>query len=143
MRRREFITVLGGAAAAWPLAARTQQPAMPVVAFLSGLQIPAHLVEAFRRGLGEIGYVEGHNVAFAYRSASGDYDHFRAIADDLVRREVAVISASGGTAAALAAKYATSTKCLSSARHLYWTDSQRHPTFRLAGLAADEIRACH
>jgi len=74
MRRREFITLLGGAGAGWPLAARAQQSAMPVVGVLSGLQIPPHLVEAFRQGLGEIGYVEGHNLTFEYRSASGDYD---------------------------------------------------------------------
>jgi ABC-type uncharacterized transport system substrate-binding protein len=108
MNRRDFITLLGSAAAGWARAARAQQPAMPVVAFLSGVQVPAHLVEAFRRGLHEIGYVEGQNVAFEYRTVSGEYDRFRAIADDLVRRQVAVIFATGGTAAALAAKSATS-----------------------------------
>src|SRR5712671_3804821 len=107
MRRRQFITLLGGAAG-WPLAARAQQPVKPVVAFLSGVQVPVHLVEAFRRGLSEIGYIEGQNVAFEYRTASGEYDRFRTIADDLVRQQVAVIFATGGTAAALAAKSATS-----------------------------------
>jgi len=109
MRRREFITLLGGAATAWTLSAPAQQAAMPVVGFLSGVQIPVHLVEAFRRGLSEIGYIEGQNVAFEYRTASGEYDRFRTIADDLVRRQVAVIFATGGTAAALAVKSATLT----------------------------------
>src|SRR5262245_34464685 len=108
MRRREFITLVGGAAAC-PLSAPAQQAAMPVVVFLSVVQIPVHLVEAFRRGLSEIGYIEGQNVAFEYRTATGEYDRFRTIADDLVRRQVAVIFATGGTAAALAAKSATST----------------------------------
>jgi putative ABC transport system substrate-binding protein len=108
MRRREFITLVAGAVA-WPLSAPAQQAAMPVVGFLSGVQIPVHLVEAFRRGLSEIGYIEGQNVAFEYRTASGEYDRFRTIADDLVRRQVAVIFATGGTAAALAAKSATLT----------------------------------
>src|SRR5215510_6860666 len=85
-RRRDFISLIGGAAAAWPLSAPAQQAAMPVVGFLSGVQIPVHLVEAFRRGLSEIGYIEGQNVAFEYRTASGEYDRFRTIADDLVRR---------------------------------------------------------
>src|SRR5215470_15345425 len=109
MRRREFISLFASAAAAWPLSASAQQAAMPVVGFLSGVQIPVYLVEAFRRGLSEIGYIEGQNVAFEYRTASGEYDRFRTIADDLVRQQVAVIFATGGTAAALAAKSVTST----------------------------------
>ena len=78
------------------------------MAFLSTFQVPANLVNAFRQGIGEFGYVEGQNVAFEHRTASGEYDRFRAIAEDLVRRQVAVIFATGGTAAALAAKSATS-----------------------------------
>src|SRR6516165_672215 len=105
MRRREFITLVGGAAA-WPLPAHAK---IPVVAFLSGVAVPAQLVDAFRQGLGQIGYIEGQNVSFEYRTASGEYDRFRRIADDLVRQQVAVIFATGGTAAALAAKSATST----------------------------------
>ena len=109
IERRKFLAALGGAAAAWPLAARAQQSAMPVVAFLTGLQVPTHLMDAFRRGLGETGYTDGHNVTLEHHSAGGQYDRFRAIAGDLVRRQVAVIFATGGTAAALAAKSASAT----------------------------------
>ena len=105
MRRREFMTLLGSAAT-WPLAAHAK---IPVVAFLSGVAVPVQLVDAFRQGLGQIGYIEGQNVSFEYRTASGEYDRFRTIADDLVCQQVAVIFATGGTAAALAAKSATST----------------------------------
>jgi putative ABC transport system substrate-binding protein len=105
--RREFIVTLGGATA-WSVVARAQQSAMPVVALLTGFQVPAPLVEAFRRGLSENGYTDGHNVALEHHSADGQYDRFRTIAGDLVRRQVAVIFATGGTAAALAAKSATS-----------------------------------
>jgi putative ABC transport system substrate-binding protein len=109
IERRKFLATLGGpAVVAWPLAARAQQPAMPVIGFLSGLQVPVHLIAAFRQGLGEVGYVEGQNITFDHRRAGGDYDRFRIIADELARRQVAVIFATGGTAAALAAKSATS-----------------------------------
>src|SRR6266700_8092753 len=89
IERRKLLATLGGAT--WPLAARAQQPAMPVIGFLSGLQVPVHLIAAFRQGLGEVGYVEGQNITFDHRRGGGDYDRFRIIAEELARRPVAVI----------------------------------------------------
>jgi putative tryptophan/tyrosine transport system substrate-binding protein len=111
VKRREFITLLGSAAAAWPLAAGAQQAAMPVVGYLSARSRDdtSHLITAFQRGLAESGYVEGRNVTIEYHFAIGQYDRLPAMATELVRRPVAVIGATGGEPAVQAAKAATST----------------------------------
>ena len=111
MRRREFIRCLGGAAVAWPLAARAQQPTMPVIGFLSARSPNESVVHiaAFRRGLSETGYVEGQNVTIMSRWAEGHYEHLPALASELVDLRVTVMVAVGGSPSALAAKIATAT----------------------------------
>ena len=111
MRRREFITLLGGVVATWPLGARAQQPAMPLVGFMNILspEIAPHFVPAFRQGLKEHGFVEGQNLAVEYRWAYGHYDRLPEFAADLVRRQVAVLAATGGQPSPQFAMAATQT----------------------------------
>ena len=109
MRRREFIALVGGTAVGWPLAARAQQPTLPVVGFLSGRSPgeAASAIGAFHQGLGDNGYIEGKNVIIEYRWAEGSYDRLPAMATELVGLQVAVIAATGGSE--LVAKRATTT----------------------------------
>jgi putative ABC transport system substrate-binding protein len=135
MRRREFISLLSGAIAGLPLAARAQQSAMPVIGLLSSIAPDSHNLPAIRRGLSEQGYVEGRNVTIEYRSADGHYDRLPALATEPVSMRVTVIAAFGSSPSAIAAKAATSTipsRCiLARAYPRIVSDALRHDARRL------------
>jgi putative ABC transport system substrate-binding protein len=109
LRRREFITLLGGAAVAWPLSSHAQQSILPVIGFLNATSPDAYRLHAFHQGLKEAGFVEGENVAIEYRWAENQLDRLPALAAELVRRRVSVIAAGGGVVSALAARTETKT----------------------------------
>jgi putative ABC transport system substrate-binding protein len=140
MRRHEFLSVFGVAAAAWPMAARAQPPTLPVVGFLNAdsPQGYGRQLSAFLKGLGENGYVDGRNVAIEYRWAGNRLDRLPAMAADLVHRQVTVIAATS-TPAAFAANYGR----IPPGRHLYRPDSQRRKARRPAGPAGHQSRALH
>ena len=141
MRRRDFIKVIAGSTAVWPLAARAQQSSMPVVGFMhSGAQAPfAHLAAAFRKGLSENGYTEGKNIVIEYRWGDGDNSRLPEMAADLVRRKVDAIAVGGGVAPALAAKAATTTIPIifnsSDPLRFGIVTSLSHPTGNLTGVS--------